>query len=128
MIFKGGYIKNSDSVRIHKIKNIIIDYSDIYISVIVNIFITVNNNTIYTISLNDLLNDLSNDTSNNYQNKLLIETKVINNSQIGLFLNNKKIYTSQNLFEYELNINIDSDKDSNNKNIVTYSEEFIYDC
>ena len=120
MIFKGGYINNSDSVRFHKIKNININCNELYISIISSIFITVNNNTIYTITLTDLF-----DTRDD--NTILIETKIFNNYQLGLFVNNKNIYSSPKLFEYELKINIDSNIDSNKKDIITYSDGFIYD-
>ena len=112
MIFKGGYINNSDSVRAHKIKNIHINCNEIDISIISSILITINNNTIYTINSTDLFDN----------NTILIQTKIIENYKIGLFVNNKKIFTNGSLFEYEVNINIDSNKD-----IITYSEDIFYD-
>ena len=120
MIFKGGYINNSDSVRAHKIKNIHINCNELTILVVSSITILINNNIIYRISLSDICDTKTDNT-------ILIQTKIIDTCKIGLFVNNKNIYVNGSLFEYDVNIYINSNKDSKKNDIITYSEDIFYD-
>jgi hypothetical protein len=101
MIIKGGYLKDTNSTRIHPIKNVIIKKSQTWSRITVK-------------SLNDSV------TVCNIGIDYIIKT-VADKNYIVLVINEKEYFKQLTLFEFEIEI------DTEDISIVEFKESFIYD-
>ena len=106
MIIKAGYVCK-DSIRIHPIKNLIIKpfgWKTMHLSV-------------GSVAITKICN-------NNKELEFIMEP---HNSVIKLLVNDMTYYSSEQLFDYDINIDIDESKYLL-EDIITFIDGTIYDC
>jgi hypothetical protein len=104
MYIKGGYLKGTNTVRQHPIKNINVKKSDSW----TRISIKVNNKIVATIC--------------NIGENVNIKINANMNDDIVLTANNKEYYHERTLYEFELEI------DTEDNTIIEEDTWLMYDC
>ena len=103
MIIKGGYIKGTESCRSHPVTNISVKYSDKWTRISIKI-----DKTILTVC--------------NIGNDLIFDFKAkYDDDTVGVFINNRLLYSQSTLFEYDLEI------DTEDTSLIKTSQSFVYD-
>ncbi len=102
MIVKGGYLKGTNSLRMHPIKNVIVKNSKSWSRITVK-------------ALNDAVT-LCN-IGFNYHIKLTIA----DNYDVVLYVNEKEYFKSRSLFEFQVEI------DTDDETVVEFKDDHIYD-
>jgi hypothetical protein len=106
MIVKGGYILGTQSMRMHPTKDVCVKASDSWTRIILKVA-----DKTFTICNTGI--------------NLVFSSQFGDNYQIDLTVNNKKYYTSRNLYEFEIDIDLDNIENFNT--IVNTTDNFIYD-